>query len=107
MEMESRGISKYKAIPYTLDVNKPDQIIDLNKYIWLFVSESVDTRPYTRIELKSPNNTLIFSKTVLEQMHNQFRFFDEELEITVDHYGAKERDFIPFRLEFWRIIPIE
>lgn len=106
-EMKNRGYDSYSAVPVTLNVTKPDTIIDLNSYIYLFVSEAIDTKIHTVVELKSPDNTLIFNKTLLETMNTQNLFFSEELEIEVKHYGHTEAEFLPFRLGFWRISPIK
>jgi len=105
-EMTSRGIDRFKASPIFLDVNTPDVILDLNKYIYLFASEQVDTKIHTKIELISPDNYFAFSKNTLNtSAYTQYKFFSEELEILTSNYGEDASTFIPFRLEFWKIIP--
>lgn len=106
VEMQSRGIDRFKASPIFLDVSKPDVILDLNKYIYLFASEQVDTKIHTKIELISPDNYFAFSKNTLNtSAYSQYKFFSEELNIVTSNYGEGMSAFIPFRLEFWKIIP--
>lgn len=106
VEMQSRRIDRFKATPIFLDVTKPDIILDLNKYIYLFASEQVDTKIHTKIELISPDNYFAFSKNTLNtSAYTQYKFFSEELNIVTSNYGEDMSSFIPFRLEFWKIIP--
>lgn len=102
LEMENRGIKKYSVKTEYLDINEPRKIIDLGKYIWLFASESMDTKIHTVVELKSPDTLFVFNKSILESMTTQFKFFTEELDIVVRNYGL---ELLPFRLEFIKIIP--
>lgn len=105
-EMSNRGIDKFKSYPIFVDVNQPDKILDLNKYIYLFASESVDTKIHTKIELISPDNHFAFSKNTLENSaYSQYLFFSEELNIVTSNYGADMSAFVPYRLEFWKVIP--
>lgn len=106
VEMEARGIKKFKAEPIFIDVNTPDKIISLNKYIYLFCSNRFDAKPFTKCELISPDNYFAFCKGTLEVSESsQYQFFTETLEILTSNFGASDSDFIPFRLEFWKIIP--
>lgn len=105
VEMEARGIKKFKAEPIFVDVNSPTKIILLNKYIYLFCSTTFDAKPFTKCELISPDNYFAFCKATLEKSESsQFLFFSESMEIITSQFG-KETDFIPYRLEFWKIIP--
>jgi len=105
IEAVARGIKKYKTQQVFIDVIKPNMIIDLNKYPYLFCSESCDTKIHTKVELSSSDNYFAFTKTTLEDADvSQFQFFTSELEIKVSNYG-KPGSFIPFRLEFLKIIP--
>lgn len=104
-EAASRNIKRYKTQTVFVDVIKPNMIIDLNKYPYLFCSESCDTKIHTKVELISSDNYFAFTKTTLEDADvSQFQFFTSELEIKVSNYG-KPGSFIPFRLEFLKIIP--
>ena len=102
LEMQSRGIRKFRVEPIFIDINKALTIIDLNKYIYLFCSEVIDTKIHTVVNLTAPDNSLRFNKILLEQMRTQYKFFSEELTIAIEHYG---RTLTPFRLEFFKIIP--
>ena len=105
IEAASRNIKRYKTQTVFVDVIKPNMIIDLNKYPYLFCSESCDTKIHTKVELISSDNYFAFTKTTLEDADvSQFQFFTSELEIKVSNYG-KPGSFIPFRLEFLKIIP--
>lgn len=109
LEMKSRGIDNYKLTLEQVFVNEPDTILNLNKYIYLFASTSVDTPALpTRITLQSPDNIFQFTKTTLENTHiTQHQFFSEELQIMVENYGSdKPSDFIPFMLEFYKVVPL-
>ena len=106
VETQSRGIDRFKATPIFLDVTQSDIVLDLNKYIYLFASEQVDTKIHTKIELISPDNYFAFSKNTLNtSAYTQYKFFSEELNIVTSNYGEDMSSFIPFRLEFWKIIP--
>ena len=106
VEMQNRGIDRFKSAPIFVDITKPDVILDLSKYIYLFASEAVDTKIHTKIELISPDNYFAFSRnTLANSAYTQYQFFSEELQILTSNYGADMTAFIPFRLEFWKIIP--
>ena len=105
IETTARGIEKYKTQTVFIDVIKPNMIVDINKYPYLFCSEHVDTKIHTKVELISSDNYFAFTKTTLENADvSQYQFFTSELEIKVSNYG-KQGSFIPFRLEFLKIIP--
>lgn len=108
-EMQNRGISKFKTMPMVYTLNEPSALLDLDRYIYLFVSTSISCPEFTKIELKSRDNYLVFTKTLLEKMDSaQYQFFTEELEIEASQYGSDNiEDYKPIRLEFIKIIPIE
>lgn len=106
IEMNARGIKKFKAQPVYIDVNDPSMIISLGKYIYLFCSTDIDVRQFTKCELISPDNYFAMCKGTLQKSDSsQFLFFTEELEIITSNFGPSNADFIPYRLEFWKIIP--
>jgi len=105
IETEARNIKKYKTVACHIDVTSPNMILDLNKYLYMFCSEDVDAKIHTKVELISADNYYAFTKRTLQDADSsQFQFFTEEMEIKVSNYG-KEGEFIPFRLEFMKIIP--
>lgn len=108
-DMACRGITKFKAIPFVYTLKEPTALIDLNRYIYLFNSSTISCPEFTKIELKSRDNYLVFTKALLEKMNGtQFQFFTEELEIEASQYGSDNvEDFKPIRLDFIKIIPIE
>jgi len=104
-EARSRGIEKYKIQTTFIDITAADLIFDLNKYIYLFCSEDIDCKIHTKVELISGDNYLAITKNVLKGMNNsKYQFFTGELEIKTSNYG-KLGSFIPYRLEFYKIIP--
>ena len=108
LEMESRGIKKYSVKPIQIEVTEPYMILNLNKYVYLFCSKSVDTPALpTRIDLKSSDNLFQFTKTTLENSNvAQYQFFSESLTINTANYGSnKPSEFMPYMLEFLKIIP--
>lgn len=108
LEMRSRGVDKYTVKPIQLEVSEPYMILDLDKYVYLFVSHNVDTPALpTRIDLKSPDNLFQFTRTTLENSAMaQYQFFSEGLTIRTTNYGSdKPSEFTPFMLEFLKIIP--
>lgn len=108
LECKSRGIGKYTVKPIQIEITSPYQLIVLDKYIYLFVSTHVDTAALpTRIELASPDNLYQFTKTTLENtLYAQHQFFTEELIIKTENFGSdKESEFVPFMLEFLKVIP--
>ncbi len=110
LECEARGIKKYSVKPVQVEIISPYQRIGLDKYLYLFVSDKVDTAALpTRIDLQSPDNLYQFTKTTLENTRfAQYQFFSEELIIKVSNFGSdKESEFIPFPIEFLKIIPSE
>ncbi len=108
-EMRTRGISKFKTVPMVYTLSSPNALLDLDRYVYLFVSTSISCPEFTKIELKSRDNYLVFTKTLLEKMDMaQYQFFSEEMEIEASQYGSDyEEDFTPIRLEFIKIIPLE
>lgn len=108
-EMERRGIPKFRAVPFVYTLKEPSALIDLNRYVYLFCSTSISCYEFTKIELKSRDNYLVFTKNLLEKMScSQYQFFTEELEIEASQYGSDNiEDFKPIRLEFIKLIPIE
>lgn len=108
LEMTSRGIKKYSVKPIQIEVTEPYMILDLDRYVYLFASTTVDTPALpTRVDLKSPDNLFQFTKTTLENSHVvQFQFFSESLTINTANYGSsKPSEFTPFMLEFLKVIP--
>lgn len=119
-EMEARGILKYKVVPEHIDVYHANMSIDLTKNIYLFVSKDIDTTTPVRCELISFDNYYVFTKTVLQtSVMSQYQFFSQQMEIkttlidnqtrealAMKKYVGNNAEFIPFRLEFLRIIPL-
>ncbi|MCR4559740.1 MAG: hypothetical protein K5685_06640 [Bacteroidales bacterium] len=119
-EMRSRGITKYKVVPEYVNIYGSNTIIDLTKNIYLFVSQDIDVQIPVKVELISFDNSFVFTKTVLQtSVMSQFQFFSQQLEIKVSqidnqtqdaremkNYVGNSAEFIPFRLEFIRIIPL-
>lgn len=108
-EMENRGIKRFKAVPMVYTLSSPSARIDLNRYLYLFCSETISCPEFTKIELKSRDNYLVFTKVLLEKMAcAQYQFFTEELEIEASQFGSNNiEDFKPIRLEFIKLIPID
>lgn len=101
--MKSRGITKYTIDPIFVDVTKPLTILDLNKYVYVLASESIDTKIHTVVNLVAPDNSLRFNNTMLEQMKiSKYKTFSEQLTIQVENFGST---LTPFRLEFLKVIP--
>lgn len=108
LEMVSRGIQKFKTIPIQIEVTSPEMYFDLNKYIYLFCSKDIDVVALpTLVEISSPDNVLQFTKTTLQNTESaQYQFFTEEMQIETKNFGSDNpADFVPFMLEFWKIIP--
>lgn len=109
LKMAAKGITKFNVDPITITVNKPHMLLPLNKYFYLFCSTMVSAPEFTKIELKSRDNYLVFSPALLAEMSNaQYQFFSEELKIDVSQFGSdNEADFKNIRLEFIKITPEE
>jgi len=122
-EMNARGIYKYKVVPEHVDIYNANTQIDLTKNIYLFVSKDIDVYTPVKVELISFDNYYVFSRTVLQtSVMSQYQFFSQSLEIRVSQadnqtdgvsgaksmkvYVGNNAEFIPFRLEFLRIIPL-
>ncbi len=119
-EMNARGITKYKVVPEYVDVYRNSKTLDLTKNIYLFVSQDIDVQIPVKVELISFDNYYVFTKTVLQtSFMSQYQFFSQQLEIKVSqidnqtdesreikNYVGNNAEFIPFRLEFLRIIPL-
>ena len=119
-EMSARGITKYKVVPEHIDIYGSNTVIDLTKNIYLFVSQDIDVQIPVKVELISFDNYFVFTKTVLQtSVMSQLQFFSQQLEIKVSqidnqtqaasemkNYVGNNAEFIPFRLEFLRIIPL-
>lgn len=108
IEAKNRGLGSYTTKLEQVEVSKPYQIVHLDKYLYLFVSQRVDTPALpTRVELRSPDNFYQFTKTTLENSDcSQYQMFSEELEIETKNFGSDDPgQFIPFMLEFLKVIP--
>lgn len=108
LEMVSRGIQKFKTVPVQIEVTSPEMYFDLNKYIYLFCSTDIDVVALpTLVEISSPDNVYQFTKTTLQNsVCSQYQFFTEEMQISTQNFGSDNpSDFVPFFLEFWKIIP--
>lgn len=119
-EMNARGIYKYKYVPEHVDIYHANTQIDLTKNIYLFISKDIDVQTPVKVELMSFDNYYVFTKTVLQtSFMSQFQFFSQSLEIKVTQIDNQTQDaknmnvyvgnsaqFVPFRLEFIRIIPL-
>lgn len=108
VECKSRGIKHYSVKPMQVEVTSPYIRIPLDKYIYLFASEAVDTPALpTMVDLSSPDNNYQFTKTTLENTAvAQYQFFTEELIIKTSNYGSDNpNDFLPFMLEFLKVVP--
>lgn len=118
-EMTARGIADYKVVPEYVDIYKANTQIDLTKNIYLFISKDIDVYIPTKVELISFDNYYVFTRTVLKTSNmSQFQFFSQSLEIRVsqhdnhtpsaqrmNYFVGNSAEFVPFRLEFLRIIP--
>ncbi len=118
--MSARGITKYKVVPEHIDIYGSNTVIDLTKNIYLFVSQDIDVQIPVKVELISFDNYFVFTKTVLQtSVMSQLQFFSQQLEIKVSqidnqtqaamemkNYVGNNAEFVPFRLEFLRIIPL-
>jgi hypothetical protein len=118
-EMNARGITRYKVVPEYVDIYGANTQIDLTKNIYLFVGKDIDTNIPFKVELISFDNYYVFSRTVLQTSQmSQYQFFSQALEIKVSQidnqtdnalsmktYVGNNAEFVPFRLEFLRIIP--
>ncbi len=108
LECKIRGIERYSVKPVQVEITSPYQYIGLDKYLYLFVSDKVDTPALpTRVDLQSPDNLYQFTKTTLENTtYAKYQFFSDELIVNVRNYGSdKESEFVPFMLEFLKVIP--
>ncbi|MBO7462489.1 MAG: hypothetical protein J6T96_07815 [Bacteroidales bacterium] len=118
-EMNARGIFKYKTVPVSVDVYRANVLIDLTKNIYLFVGKDIDAATPVKVELVSFDNYYVFTRNTLQAAClSQYQFFSQEIEIrtsqidnqtadarSMNAYVGNNAEFIPFRLEFVRIIP--
>ena len=86
-----------------VDVNSFYQEEQLGQDTVVLINSEIDI-PYTaQLILDAGNNKLVTSKEDYEKLiYAGFQFFQDQLNITVSNYGT---DFVPFRLEFLKIIP--
>lgn len=108
VECKARNIDNYSVRPVQVEITSPYMILPLDKYIYLFASEAVDTPALpTMVDLQSPDNSYQFTKTTLSNtVVAQYQFFTEELIIKTSNYGSNNpKDFLPFMLEFLKVIP--
>lgn len=119
-EMDARGITKYKVVPEHVDVYKANTQIDLTKNIYLFVGKDIDVTTPVKVEIMSFDNYYVFTRTNLQTSEmSQYQFFSQSIEIKVSqidnqtadaknmkNYVGNNAEFVPFRLEFLRIIPL-
>lgn len=86
-----------------VDINSFYQEEQLGQDTVVLINPEIDI-PYTaQLILDAGNNKLVTSKEDYEKLvYAGFQFFQDQLNITVSNYGT---DFVPFRLEFLKIIP--
>ncbi|MBR4324108.1 MAG: hypothetical protein IKP73_01125 [Bacteroidales bacterium] len=108
-EMKARGIDHYKTTQEHIDVSKKDVLVKLNKYIYLFVGQELDTKDLEqRVELYCYSNYYSFTQRSLDKASvGMYQFFEGELSVITSQYDDTEGGtFVPYRLEFIRITPI-
>lgn len=97
------NINEVDIQSWYVDVNSFYQEEQLGQDTAVLISPEIDI-PYTaQLILDAGNNKLVTSKEDYEKsVYTGFQFFQDQLSITVSNYGT---DFVPFRLEFLKIIP--
>lgn len=97
------NINEVDIQSWYVDVNSFYQEEQLGQDTAVLISPEIDM-PYTaQLILDAGNNKLVTSKEDYEKLvYAGFQFFQDQLNITVSNYGT---DFVPFRLEFLKIIP--
>lgn len=97
------NINEVDIQSWYVDVNSFYQEEQLGQDTAVLISPEIDI-PYTaQLILDAGNNKLVTSKEDYEKsVYAGFQFFQDQLSITVSNYGT---DFVPFRLEFLKIIP--
>ncbi len=88
---------------WTVDIMSYYQEIDLEQNTVVLVSPVIDI-PYTaQLIITGGNNEIVTSKEDYEKLtYANFQFFEDLIKITVKNYGL---NFVPFRLEFLKLIP--
>lgn len=97
------NINEVDIQSWYVDVNSFYQEEQLGQDTAVLINPELDI-PYTaQLILDAGNNKLVTSKEDYEKLvYAGFQFFQDQLNITVSNYGT---DFVPFRLEFLKIIP--
>lgn len=90
---------------YCIDIVSYYQEEKLGQDTVVLVSQTLDV-PYTaQIIIDGGNNKLETSKEDFERLsYAGYQFFQDQISITTSNYGI---DFVPYRLEFIKISPIE
>ncbi|MBR2103775.1 MAG: hypothetical protein IJ933_00615 [Bacteroidales bacterium] len=108
-EMKARGIDNFTTEREWVDVSAPTVFKRLNKYIYMFASHALDAKDEEqKVELISFDNYYNFTPKSLEKSQvSMYQFFEGELTIKTSQYDNTNNGiFVPYRLEFIRIIPI-
>lgn len=97
------SINEVDIQSWYVDVNSFYQEEQLGQDTAVLISPEIDIPFTAQLILDAGNNKLVTSKEDYEKLvYAGFQFFQDQLNITVSNYGT---DFVPFRLEFLKIIP--
>ncbi len=104
-KLQVMGFEKYHAEPFLIPLDQPEKDIVL-KNDFLFLNNYLLDIPVTAtLQLQSSDNLFITSKIDYETlMDYRYQCFSEQLNITLENYGLS---FIPFRLEFIKVTPLQ
>ena len=101
--VQRRGIKDYYIDSSVVRIETPNQIIDLGDDIYWLTNQTIDAPQTARIELFAPNQYKETSKTDFEKLNlsNSVPFMDYMI-VDTKNYGIT---FVPYTLEFLRVIP--
>lgn len=109
-EMESRGIAKFKYEPVKVKISNPKQILNLDKYIYLLISDRIDITEYAVVTMIAKDNVYSFSKSdYANSVFEKYQFFSGNLEVITENNvtDIDPTKFIEYNMEFLKIIPLD
>lgn len=104
-EISRLGADGFTLKQIRLEVISAYQVFEFYNDIVILSNEILDIPDTANLKLISSDNVLVTSKDAYENFNKNTRneFFSNYLKITLSNYGTT---FIPFILEFLKVIPV-
>lgn len=105
LRLKSQGITDYTLTTKKVDITAASQQVKLDSNLYLLANVMLDIPITAQLELDSPENLFVTSKTEYENSGvTNLELFTESIIVTLSNYGTT---FVEYQLEFLQIIPTD